>query len=519
MTNLVYPGPKALAHQYDALGRLTNQVDWANRQMNYAYDQAGRLVNRSYPNGVVQTNSFDTAGRLTSLSYLTNSTAMIALTYAYDRNGNKTFMGEKGTFAWPTPTLTDEASRFSPAGKITNRVDALNPANNFTYQYDLSGNMTNASGGGQSWRLTYDEDNRTTSINWTNAVTNTTIINRYDALGRRISRTVDGGPTTYALSLSGGMERILYEVNPDSSYTYYVHGLDLSYKETGVLLDTTVTYFHADAQGNIISLTDNTNAATVAQYAYTPYGRSLGSTNYSQSSTPNSQPFTFVGSQGVMEELPGLYFMRARYYSADAGMFLSTDPVKSIGAGWKPITYGYAAGNSFSYNDPKGEFIGADDALFIAGILLYVATPYIESFAEGWLQGTIENVSEDASLRITDAVGFSKASHDNSELAFAVRSTVSTIKDARKILAETDPSGLATANFAGEQVANYTTKPIENMSQWMLTKYMQGINLAGNAGGSILYSLGYGVQNTPSMGNRTATSSVQAYSLNSSQTI
>ena len=358
MTNLVYPGisgPRPLAHRYDALGRLTNQVDWANRPMNYAYDRAGRLVSRTYPNGVVQTNTFDTAGRLTSLSYLTNSTAMIALTYAYDRNGNKSFMGEKGTFAWPQPTLTDDKSRFTPAGRLIDRqveTSTANPPTNsytWTYRYDASGNLTNATGGGQAYTLAYDEDNRTTSIAWDNGLTAKTIANRYDALGRRISRTADGAATGYVLSLVGGMERILCDLNPDSTFTYYVHGPDLAYKEAA---DGTVTYYHADAQANIISLT-GANAATVAQYAYTPYGRSLGSTNTLPAIT--SQPFNFVGSQGVMEELPGLYFMRARYYSADAGVFISTDPVKKIGSGWKPMAYAYANGNSIVNSDPKGE--------------------------------------------------------------------------------------------------------------------------------------------------------------------
>ena len=55
-----------------------------------------------------------------------------------------------------------------------------------------------------------------------------------------------------------------------------------------------------------------------------------------------------------MEEIPGLYFMRARYYSADAGVFLSTDPVKNIGPGWKPTAYNYADNNPFSSTDPTG---------------------------------------------------------------------------------------------------------------------------------------------------------------------
>ena len=57
-----------------------------------------------------------------------------------------------------------------------------------------------------------------------------------------------------------------------------------------------------------------------------------------------------------MEELPNLYFMRARYYSAEAGVFLSTDPVKHIGPKWQPIAYGYANGNPLAFTDPNGEF-------------------------------------------------------------------------------------------------------------------------------------------------------------------
>ena len=55
-----------------------------------------------------------------------------------------------------------------------------------------------------------------------------------------------------------------------------------------------------------------------------------------------------------MQELPGLYFMRARYYSADAAVFLSTDPVKGIGPGWHPSMFLYASGNPIGGIDPEG---------------------------------------------------------------------------------------------------------------------------------------------------------------------
>jgi len=386
IATLTYPGNKVLAQKFDPLGRLTNQVDWAGRQMNYDYDKAGRLIRRTYPNGVVQTNAFDTAGRITDLKYQisnpqSNSIA-IALAYAYDRNGNKTGGGEKGTFQWPLPTLTDETSRFTPAGKLIDRNvqnTASNQLSTINYAYDASGNMTNTKGAGQIWALTYDEDNRVTSIGWTNGALNDKFItNRYDALGRRIAKKVDGEETRYVLDLTGGMERILCDTTSSGQITaWYIHGPDLAYK-----VDATngIVCFHADAQANVIALTD-AGGTTVAQYAYTPYGRSLGSTDLP---SQISNPYRFVGSQGVMEEsdIPNLYFMRARYYSADAGVFLSTDSVKKIGPRWKPVAFGYGGANPINYIDPSGEVIDPVTLSIGAAFVLGVASEAIPKFLE-----------------------------------------------------------------------------------------------------------------------------------------
>lgn len=351
-----YPGGKVLTNSFDAISRLTNQVFNGQHTASFQYDKAGRLVSRSYPNGIVQTNGFDEAGRLTALSYLTNTTgAMLAYTYAYDRNGNKTASTEKGTLNWLMPSLTDEASRFTPGGRLMDRQ--ITPTNGvtaaITYQYDASGNMTNAVGNGQSWRLAYDEDNRVTSLAWDCGITARNITNRYDAFGRRIAKTVDGVESRFVLDLSAKMERVLCDVDAAGAVAaWYVHGPDLSFK-----VDATngLTCYHADAMANIVATTDG-SMATVYQYAYTPYGRSLGETNCSTNRVIGlvQNPYRFVGSQGVIEDLPDLYFMRARYYLAEAGVFLSTDPVKSIGSGWKPNAYGYAGLNPLRSVDPDG---------------------------------------------------------------------------------------------------------------------------------------------------------------------
>ncbi len=414
-----YPGGKILTNSFDAISRLTNQVFNGQHTASFQYDKAGRLVSRSYPNGIVQTNGFDEAGRLTALSYLTNASgAMLAYTYAYDRNGNKTGSTEKGTLNWPMPSLTDETSRFTPAGRLMDRQ--ITPTNGvtaaITYQYDASGNMTNAVGNGQFWRLAYDEDNRVTSLAWDCGITARNITNRYDAFGRRIARTVDGVESRFVLDLSGKMERILCDVDAAGTVTaWYVHGPDLSFK-----VDATngLTCYHADAMANIVATTDGSRAP-VSRYAYTPYGRSLGETNSSTNRITGlvQNPYRFVGSQGVMEDLPDLYFMRARYYLAEAGVFLSTDPVKKIGPGWKPIAFVYAELNPSRFADPKGEYSSSivDIPNYLVKIALgqmtvaeavadYMVGVAVETFAHSVLPGsgefagwglTIHGLSED----------------------------------------------------------------------------------------------------------------------------
>ena len=346
---ITYPGNKVLTRDYDALGQLVKLADWATRVTTFAYDAGGRLTTRGYPNGLTQTLAYDNAGRVSNLQHNQGNTALIALNYAYDANGNPTDIREKGTLGYFNPQPYDEAATFTAAGRLVNRTDAADAthAKDLSYTYDNDGNMVQAVSAGKSYSFTYDEDNRVLTVGLTQGAQSTSIQNRYDALGRRIARTLNGAETRYVLDLIGGMERILCDTDASGTVTArYVHGGDLCYREdvqTGAL-----TCYHADTQANIVRTTD-ASGNTVNEYAYSPYGRLLATTG------TTANPYRFAGSQGVMEELPNFYFMRARYYSAEAGVFLSIDPEKPIGPAWQPNAYVYAASNPFRFVDPSGE--------------------------------------------------------------------------------------------------------------------------------------------------------------------
>ncbi|PIE69298.1 MAG: hypothetical protein CSA21_03330 [Deltaproteobacteria bacterium] len=130
----------------------------------------------------------------------------------------------------------------------------------------------------------------------------------YDGAGNHL-KTTRNGLTTYHIYDSSN--NLLAEADSSGQITrcsIYAAGL-----EEMIEGNNAYTY-HFDAIGSTMVMTDN-SGAIVNQYACSPYGRDLGKTE------TRLQPL--------------LYYMRAGYYDADNGRFISADPL-SFEAG---ITY------------------------------------------------------------------------------------------------------------------------------------------------------------------------------------
>ncbi|BCO31664.1 hypothetical protein TspCOW1_17670 [Thiohalobacter sp. COW1] len=154
---------------------------------------------------------------------------------------------------------------------------------------------------------------------------------------------------------------------------HYIHGQGLIALIEG---DTAYTY-HFDALGSTVAITD-ADEAIVNAYSYRPYGR------VAERSEAVPQPFTYVGQYGVMEEAAGLYYMRARYYDAEVGRFISEDPIGFEGG---LNLYAYVGGNPIIGVDPEGTYcvpcaVWAGRAVMTAG---RAAAPHVgRALASAW---------------------------------------------------------------------------------------------------------------------------------------
>ena len=180
----------------------------------------------------------------------------------------------------------------------------------------------------------------------------------YDALGRRIEKTVDDGTTiaTTHYLYDGARVAEEWDVPSTGSPTLsasYVYGLYidevLTMRRGGVDY-----YYHADDQHNVVKLTDNTGALLEA-YDYADYGQPEF---YDEAGAPLAasqfgNPYLFTGRAWDPEL--GYYYFRNRYLDPAHGRFASRDP---LGLWGDPLNLGngytYAGSNPWSLVDPFG---------------------------------------------------------------------------------------------------------------------------------------------------------------------
>ncbi len=362
---------------YDAEGRITSTANPGAVATGAAYDDGGRLNTVTYPHsGGVFTVTYSYDGTTGLLSRVTDDLTGAWVDLIYDDDHRLTAInrknGENTSFGW------DDASRLTRirhgdsadiqytldgAGRITDvdmtvpnepepllvedaqayTYDAASQVSTAGYVYDTRGNCT----ADPHRNFTRDGAGRVTSAGGAALV--------YNGLNDLTSRTTGKATTIYYYNWAIGLHPIVSEkISGGAWQKHYV------YTPGGQLLymideadSNEAYYYHFDHVGSTLFLTNSAGTITDS-YAYDPYGKLLGHEG------SNGQSFTFVGQWGVRQEGTSgtLYQMRARYYDAQTGAFLSRDSVWPVLDDPQSLNpYQYAAQNPLLYIDPEGEAI------------------------------------------------------------------------------------------------------------------------------------------------------------------
>jgi len=329
LTELTYPGGNTVSYTYDALNRVASvSIDWLNLTATPSYDKAGRLTGIAHFNGTATSYNYDAADRLTGLTHSASGQAIAGYQYTLDPNGNRTQVVVDAEPILPESLIN--ASEPRTYNTLRNRLtDALLDGSPVAFTYDAEGQLQ--SKGGTSF--TFDSANRLTGFGASSY--------QYDGVGNRLVAMRDGITTQYVYDAAGNL---LAEADGTGTITrYYIHGVGLL---AMVDAQTDEVYvYHYDGTGHTVAMTD-AGQSVVNRYAYSPYGEVLGKDEQVE------QPFTYVGQYGVMSEPEGLYYMRARYYDAEVGRFISEDPIGFDGG---LNLYAYAGGNPVNAVDPDGD--------------------------------------------------------------------------------------------------------------------------------------------------------------------
>jgi RHS repeat-associated protein len=351
---------------YDELNRLIALTDPAGRSFSFGFDSVSRPVSMTLANGINAAMSYDAAGQILSLAYVNSGGASVARAdYQYNVTGTRSSEaredGNTRSFAYDpmnrvlsslNSTLpgSDEAftydmgnNRSDPA-RMYDAGDELTQDANYTYTYDEQGNLirkisrTNPT---DVTTFTYDAQDRLVGLQTSAATVNYA----YDALGRRIAKTVNGSTTRYVLD--GQNVRFEFDGSNALGAANTHAGLDrLLVRDQG----SAQFFFQNDGLGSTTAISDG-SANIIERYRYSAFGKLevLNADFTAKTGNFPSQRFTFTGREWEPEA--GLYFNRARFYDPDAGRWLSRDPIGESGG---VNLYCYVGNNPFNGTDLFG---------------------------------------------------------------------------------------------------------------------------------------------------------------------
>jgi len=372
ITTLTYPGSLNVTRGYDDAGRFTSLLDWQNNSTTFGYDVNSNPTSETLPagSGVVDTFTYNAADRLMAIADTKAGNTLFSAAYARDNANQLTsdssaatnkgsykyttlnqvcYTGSSSTNACGSPPSGSTPYNYDAADNLTltgatqqvfNNADELcwtastagscasPPSGATTYAYDARGNRTTITPPpGGATNLSYDQANRLTAYG-----TNSTY--GYNGDGLRMRKTVSGSTTQYLWDVASKIPLLIRD-----GPTAYIYGPNARPLEQ--INGSTVLWLHHDQIASTRLVTDSAGASQ-GTYTYDSYGSLIASTG------TVTNPLRFAGE--YLDSESAMYYLRARYYDAATGQFITRDPAVDA----TRLAYGYVKGNPLNSADPSG---------------------------------------------------------------------------------------------------------------------------------------------------------------------
>jgi RHS repeat-associated protein len=336
VTGFTYPDGSTVARQYTSRNQLASVSAGSSTLAAFTYDAGKRLTALTFGNGETETRSY----RNDNLVASAVTPGVAGFDYTYDHDKRKKTEGDRITAAesqsfvydgedrpvsWSKQAGDSQTWQLSPAddwrSTVRNGVTetrthdaahATRTVNGTALAYDPKGNLT-ADNRGHVYA--WDFDNRIATSTIAGQRTKYT----YDALGRRVGKTIGGVATI----LVNADEQVIAEYSGSTLARKYIYG-DYADRVIALIVNGATYFYSANTLYSVAALTSSTGAV-VERYHYDAFGkRTVILANGSQLQTSSvGNPFGFTGR--YHDDESGLIYFRARYYDPTLGRFISRD--------------------------------------------------------------------------------------------------------------------------------------------------------------------------------------------------
>jgi len=355
---------------YDSLDRLIRTTDFAGNETTYGYDAAGNLLILNRPNGISTEYVYDSRHRLTEMTHRLSDNSILA-SYSYSRlptgiihdvveadgsvttfdyDGLERLIAESRT-GTPTYNISYEYDLVgNRKRKASNGIETFYTYDNndrvltvsgISYEYDDNGNLIHIKGTPEETTFDYDQEKRLVKMSRGSRVQSY----YYDASGNRMEKSSQNQNIRYLVAPINptGFAQVIEERDDGGTLlARYTYGKDL----LSVEHEGSHKYLIYDSHLGTRILTDEAGAQTDS-YMYDAYG------NLIDHARASVNPYLYSGEQ--FDPDLGFYYLRARYYNPQLGIFMTMDPY--AGSLFQPSSqhsYQYVDANPVNGTDPSG---------------------------------------------------------------------------------------------------------------------------------------------------------------------